>query len=73
MACIIREYVNILLHYRNPTLLSNISSADVGDKNNKAGNRAIVYLVETSDMKQPLDETLGGNKKVSFTGNAAPQ
>jgi hypothetical protein len=33
-------------------------------QNEVAENRAVVFLVETSDRKRPLDSTLGGSEKV---------
>jgi hypothetical protein len=33
-------------------------------QNVAAENRAVVFLVETSDRKRPLDSTLGGSEKV---------
>jgi hypothetical protein len=35
-------------------------------QNAAAENRAVVFLVETSDRKRPLDSTLGGSEKVRF-------
>ena len=38
----------------------------------KLGNRAIVFLVETSDLKKPEDDSLGGSKKVFSSAKYRP-
>ena len=40
---------------------------DIDNHGVDINNRALVFLIETANAKQPKDEVLGGYKEVNFT------